>query len=146
MRTGAPRCGGAKRNDHLLLHVRAHEGRLGHESTDFTALCGPVSVGGKLGLLMGARTRTRAKLNVRPRPLVVNATGAVQKNKTPVDPKPRTHKTGNHANPQMLSTLPQSNSQRSNAHCSMLSATFSSKLPCSSLSSFTSLPSLLPSA
>ena len=23
MRTGAPRCGGAKRNDHLLLHVRA---------------------------------------------------------------------------------------------------------------------------
>ena len=32
-------------------------------------------------------------LNVRPRPLVVNATGAVQKNKTPVDPKPRTHTT-----------------------------------------------------
>ena len=30
-------------------------------------------------------------LNVRPRPLVVNATGAVQKNNTPVDPKPRAH-------------------------------------------------------
>ena len=40
----------------------------------------------------------------------------------------------------MLSTLPQSNSQRSNAHCSMLSATCSSQLRCSSLSSFTSLP------
>ena len=39
---------------------------------------------------MGARARTRAKLNVRPRPLVVNATDAVQKNNTPVDPKPRT--------------------------------------------------------
>ena len=40
---------------------------------------------------MGARTRTRAMLNVRPRPLVVNATGAIQKNNTLVDPKPRTH-------------------------------------------------------
>ena len=40
---------------------------------------------------MGARTRTRAKLNVRPRPLVVNATGAVQKNNTPVDPKHHAH-------------------------------------------------------
>ena len=40
---------------------------------------------------MGARARTRAKLNVRPRPLVVNATGAIQKNNTPVDLKPRTH-------------------------------------------------------
>ena len=30
-------------------------------------------------------------LNVRPRPLVVNATSAIQKNNTPVDPKPRTH-------------------------------------------------------
>ena len=40
---------------------------------------------------MGAGTRTRAKLNVRPRPLVVNATGAIQKNNTLIDPKPRTH-------------------------------------------------------
>ena len=40
---------------------------------------------------MGARARTRAKLNVRPRPLVVNATGAVQKNNTPVDPKHHAH-------------------------------------------------------
>ena len=47
---------------------------------------------------MGARTRTRAKLNVRPRSLVVNATGTIQKNNTPVDPKPRTQRTGNHAN------------------------------------------------
>ena len=30
-------------------------------------------------------------LNVRPRPLVVKATGAIQQNNTPVDPKPRTH-------------------------------------------------------
>ena len=50
-----------------------------------------VSVGGKPGSPMGARTRTRAMLNVRQRPLVVNATGAIQKNNTLVDPKPRTH-------------------------------------------------------
>ena len=40
---------------------------------------------------MGAGARTRAMLNVRPRPLVVNATGAVQKNNTPVDPKHHAH-------------------------------------------------------
>ena len=40
---------------------------------------------------MGARTGTRAMLNVRPRPLVVIATGAIQKNNTLIDPKPRTH-------------------------------------------------------
>ena len=43
-------------------------------------------------------------------------------------------------------TLTQSNSQRSNAHCSMLLATFSSQLHHSSLYSFTSSPSSLPSA
>ena len=64
-------------------------------------------------------------LNVRPRPLVVNATGAIQKNNTLVDPKPRTHT--------KQATTP--------IHCSMLLATFSHQLPCSSLSSFTSLPS-----
>ena len=89
-------------------------------------------------------------LNVRPRPLVVNATGANPKEQ-------HTSFTPNHAHtqnrqprqsPNALNspTLTQSNSQRSNAHCSMLLATFSSQLPCSSLSSFTSLPSLLPSA
>ena len=55
-------------------------------------MCGPsVSVGGKPGSSMGARARTRAKLNVRPRPLAVKVTGAIQQNNTPVDPKPRTH-------------------------------------------------------
>ena len=51
-----------------------------------------VSVGGKPVSPMGARTRTRAMLNVRQRPLVVNATGAIQKNNTLIDPEPRTPK------------------------------------------------------
>ena len=75
-----------------MTHMRRRWCYIGHGSADSTALCGPsVSVGGKPGSSMGARARMRAKLNVIPRPLVVNATGAIQKNNTPVDPKPRTH-------------------------------------------------------
>ena len=113
----------------------------GHESTDFTALCGPsVSVGGKPGSSMGARTRTRAMLkkqqaqsNRTTRQLT--ATHAHTQNRQP------------RQSPNALNspTLTQSNPQRSNAHCSMLLAPFYHEL-CSSLFSFTSLPSLLPSA
>ena len=59
---------------------------------------------------------------------------------------PQSTHTQNSRSPNALNspTLTQSNSQRSSAHCSMLLATVSSQLPYSSLSSFTSLPSLLP--
>ena len=69
----------------VLLHVRANRdspvsmatthmqwlhGRGGHQSTDCTG-CGPnVSLGVQLGSSIRARTKMRAKVNVRPRPLV----------------------------------------------------------------------------
>ena len=70
------------RNVHVLLHVRAHgdcpvslamthmrwlSGQSGHQSTK--------SLGCEPGPSTGARTRTRAEVNVRPRPLVCKQTG-----------------------------------------------------------------------
>ena len=70
---------------HVLLHVLANghspvslavalvrwrRGQGGHESTDSYREWSTVSVGGKPGPSTCARTRTRAEVNVRPRPLV----------------------------------------------------------------------------
>ena len=73
------------RSAHVLLHVQASgdspvslamthmrwaHGQSGHESTDDTLSVSLLSVGGKPGPSTGARTRTWADVNVRPRPLV----------------------------------------------------------------------------
>ena len=54
-----------------MTHMRWRQGQCGHESTEFTVLCGPlcrwvVSLAHRCVL----ETRTWAEVNVRPRPLV----------------------------------------------------------------------------
>ena len=58
-----------------MTHVRWLHSQRGHESTDCAKERGPLCRCFVLGLSIRAQTRTRAKVNVRPRPTVCKPTG-----------------------------------------------------------------------